>query len=785
RGAAARGLLALARARLRRGQVAAARSALDEAREAAQQADEEGLLLDVSWACGVSLVDAGALADAETALRAALAAARARHPHRVVSIGAALSRALFWQGRYDEALDLVRAVESGVREPGVGGPGVGELGVGEEDDHVALHAAAARAAVGARAADAGQAAAARAVAAAERLGRPGALARATCAAAFVHLAADDRAAVTRDVDRCIRAARAAHDRMRALRARLMLAEVQRRQGLTVPVLRLLGRLRWISRAGFPATVQGRVTLLRQLLERPGDHGVPGRVAAASGLVGLGAFAPCSGRTTMDSDRTARDILALLAATHEAGDELASLQALCAAVRQQLGAAAVACLVLRSGSTMTIASAGGRFESDDVAAAAGRMDSRFLTGTIGAPLLSAPVRYGGRSLGALLVRWTVGGHVAVEYSRTLVNVAAAVVAPVLASLSVGWPSEPPGTGDIVGASAAMQEVRCAIDRAARAPYPVLIAGESGSGKELVARALHRRSPRRDRPWCAVNCAALPDDLVEAELFGHARGAFTGAVLERQGVFEEAHGGTLFLDEVGELTPRAQAKLLRVLQEGEVRRLGENVSRRVDVRLVTATNRDLRAEVAAGRFRLDLLYRLDVLRIPLPPLRDRLDDVPALVERFWREAAGRVQSGAALAADTLATLCAYRWPGNVRELQNVLAALAVHAPRRGVVRPSALPPAIAGDRVPIDRSIGDVRRAADERCVREALARAGGHRGRAARALGLTRQGLAKLIVRLGIDADASAPCAPTGDAAEPFGGAAGAGGAGPVRRSGAL
>src|SRR5205823_1306175 len=163
------------------------------------------------------------------------------------------------------------------------------------------------------------------------------------------------------------------------------------------------------------------------------------------------------------------------------------------------------------------------------------------------------------------------------------------------------------------------VRLAIERAAKAPFPVLIIGESGSGKELVARGLHRCGLRRDRPFCTLNCAALPDDLVEAELFGHTRGAFTGAMGERAGVFEEAHTGTLFLDEIGELSLRAQAKVLRVIQEGELRRVGENTSRRVDVRIVAATNRELRTEAAAARFRHDLLYRLDVVRIVVPPLR----------------------------------------------------------------------------------------------------------------------------------------------------------------------
>jgi transcriptional regulator with PAS, ATPase and Fis domain len=279
--------------------------------------------------------------------------------------------------------------------------------------------------------------------------------------------------------------------------------------------------------------------------------------------------------------------------------------------------------------------------------------------------------------------------------------------------------------------------------------VLIEGESGSGKELVARAVHRAGPRRDRPFCALNCAALPDDLIEAELFGHARGSFTGAVSDRAGVFEEAHGGTLFLDEVGELSPRAQAKVLRTIQEGELRRLGENVSRRVDVRIVAATNRDLRQEVDAGRFRRDLLYRLDVIRITVPPLRDRREDIAVLAEHVWREATARIGSRATLSAATVAALSSHDWPGNVRELQNVLAALAVRSAKRGVVPPTALPSHFGVESRADTWKLDEARRTFEERFVRAALVRTGGHRSRAAVELGLTRQGLTKLMTRLGI------------------------------------
>jgi len=313
-------------------------------------------------------------------------------------------------------------------------------------------------------------------------------------------------------------------------------------------------------------------------------------------------------------------------------------------------------------------------------------------------------------------------------------------------------------------AAAERVREAIRRAAAAPYCVLIEGESGSGKELVARAIHARSVRRARRFCAINCAALTDDLLEAELFGHARGAFTGAVTERQGLFEEADQGTVFLDEVGELSPRAQAKLLRVLQEGEVRRVGENMPRRVDVRIVAATNRSIAHEVDAGRFRADLRFRLDVIRIAIPPLRDRAEDVPWLVGRIWTEAAGRVGTHASLGDDLVAALARYEWPGNVRELQNVIASLAVHAPRRGRVPPSMLPDHIAAAAVRRTSGLDEARLEFERAFVRAALARAGGRRQRAAEQLRVTRQGLDKIMKRLGIEAP-SARAAHTGSVLE--------------------
>ena len=270
-----------------------------------------------------------------------------------------------------------------------------------------------------------------------------------------------------------------------------------------------------------------------------------------------------------------------------------------------------------------------------------------------------------------------------------------------------------------------------------------------GKELVARAIHCLSPRRERRFCDLNCAALPDELLESELFGHARGAFTGAITERAGLVEEADGGTLFLDEVVDLSPRAQAKLLRVLQQQEVRRVGESFSRKVDVRIVSAVNRDLRAESAAGRFRQDLLYRLDVIRIRVPPLRERPEDIPLLAQHFWRIVAPRVGTRALLAHSTVTALARYSWPGNVRELQNVMSALAVAAPGHGQVRASLLPQVVTGASVGQATRLADARLEFERRFIGMALARAGGRRASAARELGLSRQGLLKMLARLGI------------------------------------
>ena len=368
-----------------------------------------------------------------------------------------------------------------------------------------------------------------------------------------------------------------------------------------------------------------------------------------------------------------------------------------------------------------------------------------------PEAAEPVKYAGNTIAAVACRWTAGSPVDGAAAALYLGAAAlALSTHAQMLLDVREPPPHAAWGDLLGDSPAAVSLREAVQRAARAPFPVLIEGESGSGKELVARAIHRLGARRDRRFCAINCAAITDELVEAELFGHARGAFTGAATERPGLFEEADGGSLFLDEIGELSVRAQAKLLRVLQDGEVRRVGENLPRRVDVRLIAATNRRLEQEVEAGRFRADLRFRLDVVRIAVPALRDRVADIAVLAARFWQDASARVGSRATLGPDALAALSRYDWPGNVRELQNAIAWIAVHAPRRGRVGASLLPARVAASAPLSSGTFEAAREDFERRFVRAALAQTGGHRAAAARALGLSRQGLAKMLKRLGIE-----------------------------------
>src|SRR5690349_3721798 len=317
------------------------------------------------------------------------------------------------------------------------------------------------------------------------------------------------------------------------------------------------------------------------------------------------------------------------------------------------------------------------------------------------------------------------------------------------------------GELVGRGPALEAVARQIELVAPTDAAVLILGESGTGKELVARELHRRSGRSARPLIKVNCAAVPRELYESEFFGHARGAFTGAMRDRAGRFELADAGTLFLDEVGEIPPELQAKLLRVLQEGELERIGEERTRKVDVRLIAATNRDLRAEAEAGRFRQDLYFRLSVFPIELPPLRRRVEDIPVLAEHFLALAARRL--GRPKPRLTLADaqrLQRYGWPGNVRELQHVIERAVILAegarpvielpadPAAASPRARPSPPEDHGDRVLTD---AEVRRLEADN-IRAALRRTGGRvsgPGGAAALLGIRPTTLASRIKALGL------------------------------------
>jgi two-component system response regulator HydG len=277
--------------------------------------------------------------------------------------------------------------------------------------------------------------------------------------------------------------------------------------------------------------------------------------------------------------------------------------------------------------------------------------------------------------------------------------------------------------------------------------VLIDGESGTGKELVARWIHRRSPRARGPFVAVNAAAIPDTLLESELFGHARGAFTGAQFPKKGLLEEADGGTLFLDEVADLSPRAQSVLLRALQEREYRRVGEVSSRRSEFRLLTASHKNLERESAAGRFRHDLLFRLSVARIRLPALRERPEDVIPLARAFLSAQASVLgEPPKRLTAEAERALVSHHWPGNVRELENELIRALVRARGAGSIGIEHL---TVVETATLSLRLRSVSREFEKGVVADALARSNGNRTHAARALGISRQGLYRKLKRYGI------------------------------------
>ena len=351
------------------------------------------------------------------------------------------------------------------------------------------------------------------------------------------------------------------------------------------------------------------------------------------------------------------------------------------------------------------------------------------------------------------------------------------APAVAAASAVTDEDAADANALIGPSEAMREVHKRIGLAAASAAPVLVRGETGTGKEMVARALHRHSARADAPFIAINCAAIPKELLESELFGHVRGAFTGAIGERAGCFRAADGGVLLLDEIGDMAPGVQAKILRALQEGEVTPLGSHKTIRVDVRVIAATHRDLAAAVREGSFREDLFYRLNVLSIRVPPLRDRLADIIPLAEHFLRLAAARVGSAGStgtvaakkLSASAVQMLLRHTWPGNVRELRNLMERC--HAlVRQRVIGAADLSGdlAVSAGELPDgeglsgaggagglpDDWLGGELPATVERLekllIGHALAQAQGNRAEAARQLGIHRQLLYRKIAQYGLD-----------------------------------
>ena len=298
---------------------------------------------------------------------------------------------------------------------------------------------------------------------------------------------------------------------------------------------------------------------------------------------------------------------------------------------------------------------------------------------------------------------------------------------------------------------MLEVYKQIALAADSSTPILVIGESGTGKELVARAIHDYGKGAARPFVAVNCGALAETLLESELFGHVRGSFTGAVADKKGLFEQANGGTIFLDEIGETSPALQVKLLRVLQEGEVRPVGASRSAKVNARVLAATNRDLEEEVAARRFRQDLYYRLSAFIIRLPALRDRRDDIPLLLGQFVRNAGARARRDVQLTPDAVEQLTAHAWPGNVRELENVVERLVIGSRSGRVDRADVAAVVRTGGSGKFEDVFAELP-SLDElerRYLLHVLDVAHGHRTRAAEILKIDRKTLYRMAARFGI------------------------------------
>ena len=709
---AAQSLISLGRLLLERGRAVDAERAFGEAADYAHTAKDETLSLGARVWQAAARTDAGQLTAAESVCRAALLAGVLGDGERARA-EATLARILLWQGRTEDAA-------------------LRDLSYGDADHGTTAYVAAIAVRVALAVGDvfaAGQ----RARELLDLVGNPQddgdsrnmARVIALSAHARVTMATGDLASVEERMRHLQHAAQYARTPLRVTRMRVLLHDVYRRAGRQADADRELAYLRRVQAATPP--------LLRDAISQ-----------RVKGVV----IEP----TTVRHRRAERNLattMVTIVQDHE--DDRAAISHVMSCAADALQTSRIELCSADAGPATAVMSVGSGLATE--------LGPRVLQAGIaigpeadgGGSEQGAPIRLGSRLLGALCVRWPVDRTPPAD-SGIVLELAAAVLAPRVEGMqAIARQTAAASTAipELVGSSEAITGVRRAVARAAAAPFAVLVEGESGVGKELVARAIHCLSPRRERRFCDLNCAALPDELLESELFGHARGAFTGAITERAGLVEDADGGTLFLDEVADLSPRAQAKLLRVLQQQEVRRVGESFSRKVDVRIVSAVNRDMRAEATAGRFRQDLLYRLDVIRIHVPPLRERPEDIPVLAQHFWTIAASRVGTRATLAHGTIAALCRYSWPGNVRELQNVMSALAVAAPAQGHIRASLLPHAISGTAAGVATTLADARAQFERRFIEMSLARAGGKRARAARELGLSRQGLLKILVRLGL------------------------------------
>ncbi|MDR2076624.1 MAG: sigma 54-interacting transcriptional regulator [Desulfovibrio sp.] len=387
-------------------------------------------------------------------------------------------------------------------------------------------------------------------------------------------------------------------------------------------------------------------------------------------------------------------------------------------------------------------------------------------------LCVPILVGGKAVGALSADRLFADSVCLEEDMRLLQVLASLIARAVRirrefkAMHTAVVEENRrlqqlvyssfDAGALVGSSAVMRSMLEEVIQVAGTNATVFIRGESGTGKELVAGIIHANSARAGRPFIKVNCAALPEGLVESELFGHERGAFTGAVGARKGRFEMAHGGTLFLDEVGDMTPMIQAKLLRVIQEREFERVGGMETLRVDVRLIAATNRDLEAMVARGEFRQDLYYRLSVFPLILPPLRERRDDIMALVTHFVDKAcADNNRKVVRISPQATDLLMAYAWPGNIRELENVIERAVILCGLDGVIETHHLPSWLQSPQATLPLPAGTATldsalACLEERLIRDALSEAGGNMAKAAARLGITERIMGLRMKKYGLD-----------------------------------